>query len=234
MDDIQLILTALSQAPDLVEAARTYKDVNDKAINTISTAVKQQPKAIIPDSEMTRLKNNISQTPCALPETDEFTKALADQVYKIIAPVIRSEIKSAVGATDITIKHDHTHNHYSLAGFWKIVNDTAKKWIIGLGIFSVVSIGAFAYWVHYVRNSELFLGQRCLDIYESEYVTDQEKKEMFKDFYSVALCPKKYRDSPQVLRERIRKNEAIIYEREVQSCFKKGKFKTDKKVGFGD
>ena len=84
--------------------------------------------------------------------------------------------------------------------------------------------GAFAYWVHYVRNSELFLGQRCLEIYESEYVTDKEKKEMFKDFYSVALCPKKYRDSPQALRERIRKNEAIIYEREVQSCFKKGVF----------
>ena len=38
-------------------------------------------------------------------------------------------------------------------------------------------------------------------------------------------------DPPQALRERIRKNEAIIYEREVQSCFKKGKFKTDKKVG---
>lgn len=33
MDDTQLILTALSQVPDLVEAARTYKDVNDKAIN---------------------------------------------------------------------------------------------------------------------------------------------------------------------------------------------------------
>ena len=55
---------------------------------------------------------------------------------------------------------------------------------------------------------------------------------MFKDFYSVALYPKKYKDSPQALRERIRKNEAIIYEREVQSRFKKGKFKTDKKVGF--
>ena len=183
---------------------------------------------------MTRLKNNISQTPCALSETDEFTKALADQVYKIIAPVIRSEIKSAVGATDITIKHDHTHNHYSLAGFWKIVNDTAKKWIIGLGIFSVVSIGAFAYWVHYVRNSELFLGQRCLEIYESEYVTDQEKKEMLKDCYWIAFYPKKYHDSPQALRERIRKNEAIIKDREFQSHFKKGKFDTDKKVGFGD
>ena len=47
---------------------------------------------------MEKLKNNISQTPCALPETEEFTKELADQVYKVIAPVIRSEIKSAVGA----------------------------------------------------------------------------------------------------------------------------------------
>ena len=232
MDDTQLILTALSQVPDLVEAARTYKEVNDKAINTISIAVKKQPEAIIPDSEMKKLKNSISQTQCALPDADEFTKEIADQVYKIIAPSIRSEIKSSVGATDITLKHEHTHRHYSYSASFDMINDTAKKWIIGLGIFSVVSIGAFAYWVHYVRNSELFLGQRCLEIYESEYVTDQEKKEMFKDFYSVALCPKKYRDSPQALRERIRKNEAIIYEREVQSCFKKGKFKTDKKVGF--
>ena len=94
--------------------------------------------------------------------------------------------------------------------------------------------GAFAYWVHYVRNSELFLGQRCLEIYESEYVTDKEKKEMFKDFYSVALYPKKYQDSPQALRERIRKNETIFDKREWESRIRKGKFKTDKKVGFGD
>ncbi len=48
---------------------------------------------------MKKLKNNISQTQCALPDADEFTKELADQVYKIIAPSIRSEIKSSVGAT---------------------------------------------------------------------------------------------------------------------------------------
>ena len=232
MNDTQVILTALSQAPDLVEAARTYKETNDKAINTISNAVKQQPKAIIPDSEMTKLKNNISQTQCALPDTEEFTKELADQVYKIIAPSVRAEIKSAVGATDITINHEHKHRHYAYSASFDMINDTAKKWIIGLSIFAVLAVGAFTYWVHYVRNSELFLGQRCLEIYESKYVTDQEKKEMFKEFYSVALYPKKYQDSPEALRERIRKNEAIIYEREIQSCFKKGKFKTDKKVRF--
>ena len=57
---------------------------------------------------------------------------------------------------------------------------------------------------------------------------------MFKEFYSVALRPKKYKDSPQALRERIRKNETIIDKREWESCIRKGKFKTDKKVGFGD
>ena len=41
-------------------------------------------------------------------------------------------------------------------------------------------------------------------------------------------------DSPQALRERIRKNEAIIKDREFQSHFKKGKFETESKVGFGD
>ena len=232
MNDTQVILTALSQAPDLVEAARTYKETNDKAINTISNAVKQQPKAIIPDSEMTKLKNNISQTQCALPDTEEFTKELADQVYKIITPSIRAEIKSAVGATDITINHEHKHRHYAYSASFDMINDTAKKWIIGLIIFAVVSVGAFAYWVHYVRNSELFLGQRCLEIYESKYVTDQEKKEMFKEFYSVALYPKKYQDSPDALRERISKNMKIIKDREFQSLFKKGEFNTDKKVGF--
>ena len=206
MDDIQLILTALSQAPDLVEAARTYKDVNDKAINTISTAVKQQPKAIIPDSEMIRLKNNISQTPCALPETDEFTKALADQVYKIIAPVIRSEIKSAVGATDITIKHDHTHNHYSLAGFWKIVNDTAKKWIIGLAMSTLILAATLVIGLVHLTNSEMYLGMKYMEIYDSGLLTKSEK-------------------------EKLRKNNGILNDRELEKSFK-GKISGKPKVEF--
>ena len=114
------------------------------------------------------------QIPCALPETDEFTKALADQVYKIIAPVIRSEIKSAVGATDLTLKHEHTHRHYSYSASFDMINDTAKKWIIGLSISVVVLFGIIAYGIHYMRTSELFLGKRCMDIYISDYVTEKE------------------------------------------------------------
>ena len=71
-----------------------------------------------------------------------------------------------------------------------------------------------------------------MDIYISDYVTEKEKKEMLKDCYWIAFYPKKYQDSPQALRERIRKNEAIIKDREFQSHFKKGKFETESKVGF--
>ena len=231
MDDTQLILTALSQVPDLVEAARTYKDVNDKAINTISTAVKQQPKAIIPDSEMEKLKNNISQTPCALPETDEFTKALADQVYKIIAPVIRSEIKSAVGATDITIKHDHTHNHYSLAGFWKIVNDTAKKWIIGLAMSTLILVATLVIGLVHLTNSEMYLGMKYMEIYDSGLLTKSEKEKLLKEAYMVSLYPKAYKGYPKAFKERLRKNNSILNDRELEKSFK-GKISGKPKVEF--
>ena len=55
-----------------------------------------------------------------------------------------------------------------------MVNDTAKKWIIGLGISVVVLLGIIVYGIHYMRNSELFLGKRCMDIYISDYVTEKE------------------------------------------------------------
>ena len=74
-----------------------------------------------------------------------------------------------------------------------MVNDTAKKWIIGLGISVVVLLGIIVYGIHYMRNSELFLGKRCMDIYISDYVTEKENG---------------------------------------NPVLEKGKFKTDKKVGF--
>ena len=39
-------------------------------------------------------------------------------------------------------------------------------------------------------------------------------------------------DSPQALCERIRRNKAIIKDREFETCIRNGKFKTDKMVGF--
>ena len=143
------------------------------------------------------------------------------------------KVTEAVSATKIKVQHEHTHRHYSYSASFDMINDTAKKLIIGLGISVVVLLGIIAYGIHYMRTSELFLRKRCMDIYISDYVAEKEKKDMLKDCYWIAFYPKKYQDSPQGLRERIRKNEAIIKDREFQSHLKKGKFKTEPKVGFG-
>ena len=43
-----------------------------------------------------------------------------------------------------------------------------------------------------------------------EFIGTEQVKQMLKDCYWIAFYPKKYQDSPQALRERIRKNKAII------------------------
>ena len=195
MEETEILIEALWQVPELVEAAKTYKESNEKTISIMSTAIKKRPKALIPQKEV-------------------------------------DKVTEAVGATKINLQHEHTHRHYSYSASFDMINDTAKKWIIGLGISVVVLCGIIAYGIHYMRTSELFLGKRCMDIYMSDYVTEKEKKEMLKDCYWISFYPKKYQDSPQALRERIRKNEAIIDKREWESRIRKGKFKTDKMVGF--
>lgn len=228
MEETEILIEALGQIPELVEAAKTYKASNEKTISTMSMAIKKRPEAEIPQKEVEKVTDAVKATPCALPDTDDFLKAIA----ALLRPIIHQEVKEAVGATKIKIQHEHRHDHYSYSASFDMINDTAKKWIIVLGISVVVLLGIIAYGIHYMRNSELFLGKRCMDIYISDYVTEKEKKEMLKDCYWIAFYPKKYQDSPQALRERIRRNEAIIKDRKFQSHLKKGKFKTDKTVEF--
>lgn len=230
MNETEILIEALGQVPELVEAAKTYKESNEKTISTMSTAIKKRPEAVIPQNEVEKVTNAVKATPCALPDTEDFLKAIAG----VMRPVIQQEVKNAIDTTKIVLQHEHTHRHHSLSGFWDMVDEAAKKWIIGLSILVVVSLGIIAYGIHYMRNSELFLGQRCLEIYESEYVTDKEKKEMLRDFYSVSLYPTEYRNRPRALRERLRENKSILNDRKFQASFNKGKFKAEPKVGFGD
>ena len=183
-------------------------------------AVKKQPEAIIPDSEMKKLKNSISQTQCALPDADEFTKELADQVYKIIAPSIRSEIKSSVGATDITLKHEHTHRHYSYSASFDMINDTAKDWIIGLAVSTLILAATLVIGLVHLTNSEMYLGMKYMEIYDSGLLTKSEKEKLLKEAYMVSLYPKAYKGYPKAFKERLRKNNSILNDREFEKSFK--------------
>lgn len=227
MEETEILIEALGQIPELVEAAKTYKASNEKTISTMSMAIKKRPEAEIPQKEVEKVTDAVKATPCALPDTDDFLKAIAG----MMRPIIHQEVKEAVGATKIKIQHEHRHDHYSYSASFDMINDTAKKWIIGLAISTLIlTVTLVAVLVHFT-NSEMYLGKKYMELYQSDLLTKSEKEKLLKDAYMVSLYPEAYEGYPKAFRERLRKNKSIVDDRELEKIVK-GKFSVKEKVGF--
>lgn len=227
MEETEILIEALGQIPELVEAAKTYKASNEKTISTMSMAIKKRPEAEIPQKEVEKVTDAVKATPCALPDTDDFLKAIAG----MMRPIIHQEVKEAVGATKIKIQHEHRHDHYSYSASWSMVKDTAKKLIIGLAISTLIlTVTLVAVLVHFT-NSEMYLGKKYMELYQSDLLTKSEKEKLLKDAYMVSLYPEAYKGYPKAFRERLRKNKSIVDDRELEKIVK-GKFSVKEKVGF--
>ena len=226
MEETEILIEALGQIPELVEAAKTYKASNEKTISTMSMAIKKRPEAEIPQKEVEKVTDAVKATPCALPDTDDFLKAIAG----MMRPIIHQEVKEAVGATKIKIQHEHRHDHYSYSASFDMINDTAKKWIIGLAISTLIlTVTLVAVLVHFT-NSEMYLGKKYMELYQSDLLTKSEKEKLLKDAYMVSLYPEAYEGYPKAFRERLRKNKSIVDDRELEKIVK-GKFSVKEKVG---
>lgn len=227
MEETEILIEALGQIPELVEAAKTYKASNEKTISTMSMAIKKRPEAEIPQKEVEKVTNAVKATPCALPDTDDFLKVIAG----MMRPIIHQEVKEAVGATKIKIQHEHRHDHYSYSASWSMVKDTAKKLIIGLAISTLIlTVTLVAVLVHFT-NSEMYLGKKYMELYQSDLLTKSEKEKLLKDAYMVSLYPEAYEGYPKAFRERLRKNKSIVDDRELEKIVK-GKFSVKEKIGF--
>lgn len=227
MEETEILIEALGQIPELVEAAKTYKASNEKTISTMSMAIKKRPEAEIPQKEVEKVTDAVKATPCALPDTDDFLKVIAG----MMRPIIHQEVKEAVGATKIKIQHEHRHDHYSYSASWSMVKDTAKKLIIGLAISTLIlTVTLVAVLVHFT-NSEMYLGKKYMELYQSDLLTKSEKEKLLKDAYMVSLYPEAYEGYPKAFRERLRKNKSIVDDRELEKIVK-GKFSVKEKVGF--
>ena len=227
MEETEILIEALGQIPELVEAAKTYKASNEKTISTMSMAIKKRPEAEIPQKEVEKVTNAVKATPCALPDTDDFLKVIAG----MMRPIIHQEVKEAVGATKIKIQHEHRHDHYSYSASWSMVKDIAKKLIIGLAISTLIlTVTLVAVLVHFT-NSEMYLGKKYMELYQSDLLTKSEKEKLLKDAYMVSLYPEAYEGYPKAFRERLRKNKSIVDDRELEKIVK-GKFSVKEKIGF--
>ena len=227
MEETEILIEALGQIPELVEAAKTYKASNEKTISTMSMAIKKRPEAEIPQKEVEKVTNAVKATPCALPDTDDFLKVIAG----MMRPIIQHEVKEAVGATKIKVQHEHTHRHYSYSASFDMINDTAKKWIIGLAMSTLILAATLVIGLVHLMNSEMYLGKKYMEIYDSGLLTKSEKEKLLKDAYMVSLYPEAYEGYPKAFRERLRKNKSIVDDRELEKIVK-GKFSVKEKVGF--
>lgn len=232
MDDLEQIIQIISQVPDLIDAAQTYKETNEKTVRALSSAIKQKPMAEVPQSEIAKLISQISQTKCAMPDAGELTDAIVKNITQIMTPIIQETLMDTIASMKIRLKHEHTHNHYSIGDLWKLVEEKSKKWILSLGLMVFLLLAGLAIGTAYIIESEVYLGQRCWEVYTSKYLTADEKKEMHDELYGLAAYPRKYVDRPRALRERLKENKSILKERQKQAKNNDGKFSVKEKVGF--
>lgn len=104
MDDLEQIIQIISQVPDLIDAAQTYKETNEKTVRALSSAIKQKPMAEVPQSEIAKLISQISQTKCAMPDAGELTDAIVKNITQIMTPIIQETVKDTIASMRIRLK----------------------------------------------------------------------------------------------------------------------------------
>lgn len=77
-----------------------------------------------------------------------------------------------------------------------------------------------------------YVGKACYEIYDSPYLTKDERQEIVKASYPVSVYLEKYKHNPKALRKKIRENRSILREREQESRFRKGDFSKEPRVEF--
>jgi hypothetical protein len=207
------IVEALEKAPELVKAAETFKATSGHIVSSLADAVKQRPQAEIPESELQK----ISQTPCAPPDVDSFSKALVQKVAGDIGSTIKEKVDEALEGATVKVQHTHTHS-YCIERDLKEYADT-RLWnrSIAFGLTSVVlaAIIVIIAIVHY--NSETYWGRQYYEVYSSPYLTKEEKEKLSRDVHTIAILPNEFDKDPKRVKERIKKSKAILKERKKEA-----------------
>ena len=177
------IVEALEQVPALVKAAETFKATSGHIVSSLADAVKQRPQAEIPESELQK----ISQTPCAPPDVDSFSKALVQKVAGDIGSTIKEKVDEALEGA--TVKVQHTHSY--------CIEKDLKE-------FADIRL-----W-----NRR---GKQYYKVYSSPYLTDKEREKISRDVHTIAILPNEFDKDPKRVKEQIKNSKAILKERKKEA-----------------
>ena len=202
---------ALVQVPELVEAAKTFKETSGHIISSVADAIQKRPQAEIPDSELQK----IAATPCAPPQMDSVVNDFANKVVGAIEPIIKDKVNEALKGATVTVQHTHS---YCIEKDLKEFADI-RLWnrSIAFGLTSVVLVAIIVIIaiVHY--NSEAYWGKQFYKVYSSPYLTDEEWDNISRDIHTIAILPDEFEKDPKRVKEQIKKSKAILKERKKEA-----------------
>ena len=202
---------ALVQVPELVEAAKTFKDTSGHIISSVADAIQKRPQAEIPDSELQK----IAATPCAPPKMDSVVKDFANKVIGVIEPVIKDKVNEALKSAAVSVQH--THSYCFERDLKEIADKRLMKrcLICGLTALVLASIIAIIAIAHF--NSEAYLGKLYYEVYSSPYLSEEERETLSRNCRTIAILPTEFDKDPKRVKEQIKKNRSILKERKKEA-----------------
>lgn len=230
------LIKALGQVPELVEISNRILEENDKKFSILAGHIQKRIEAIIPENEIQKIVNEveatIESTPCATPDIGDSSQLLANRILSIMQGEIKTSIRASITETvqSTPIKLEHVHYHTTLMEMCEMADKKLRDILIffmATCLTLALILGGIA--LSYL-NSEVFLGKQYREIYTSKYITQTEKNNLGQGCYYVYFLPKEFSDSPQIVKQQIRRNYEIIKQRKKEANLNNGKFSTDIKI----
>lgn len=232
MDNNNQILEALGKVPGLVEAAEKILEACEEFKKMLAELLNHQIHADIPTEELKKVgatvEQVVKQTRCALPDTAQISGRIAEQASSLFKASINAEtkeaVKDALKDTRVTVKHEHSY--YPT---YEIVKVADKKLVQRFWIMAIVATIAISYSIVgtcIYFNSATFIGREYLEVYRSEYTTDEEREMLAKDVYDTSFLPREYTKAPDLVKAKIKRNKEILRQRKAEAKANKGKFST--------
>lgn len=222
--DNKVLLDALEQIPNLINAAQTYKATSDRIITTLAEAVKKRPQAVLPTEELEKMKEVIKTTPCAKPDITLISRELARRIYDDVAvavkPAVRNAAIGALKGASVSVEH----SHYVDRNLKDIVDKKVKKKISILWIVIFILLGMIGITAVFYYDSDLYWGREYYEVYASKYITADEKAALERGAGYTGVLPHGYYEDPLAARAQLKRNKEIIKMREKEAKKNKGKF----------
>ena len=202
---------ALVQVPELVEAAKTFKETSGHIISSVADAIQKHPQAEIPDSELQK----IAATPCAPPKMDSVVKDFAYKVVGIIEPIIKDKVNEALKSAEVTVQH--THSYCFERDLKDVADSRLRKRCLIFGLTTVVLALIIAIIAITHFNSEAYLGKQYYEVYSSPYLSEEERETLSRNCRTIAILPTEFDKNPKRVKEQIKKNRSILKERKKEA-----------------